>query len=623
MKILLSAALLGSTMTLGGIEAALADGVWRDPVDISPAAQSGSTPQITSSADGRNLASVWISNNGLQSRATGAFSTDRGVTWSPAVAINAPNGDSSGIRLAASRDGRRAVATYIDFQAPDKEIVRTTTLAEGDWSAPVDVSSLASSTGSPSPAVAMSADGGRAVVVYAQFQGSTHQIQARTSSDSGATYGAPVPVAANVAEPEDIQVVSSENGQRLTAVWKETIGGLDAIRASFSVNSGGTWSSPERLSTLTRDAITPDLVTSADGSTTVAVWREKVSDTERLIHTRTLNAGFWSPSQRLSPLGQSSITPQVSAAQDGSRATVVWANTTANHIQGAHGVGDSWSEPRDVSEPGTQALKPDVASGADGRRVVAVWLKPSNQILSSQSVDGGATWSVPTSASATALGTDSPQVAAADSGFRFAAAWSRFDGTDVRIQAGTLFEAQGQTITFAQPNDVTVGSSTEVAATATSGLPVALAVGTPDICTLSGSRLTAIAAGVCSITASQPGDVDFAPAAEVTRTVQAVAATAPVVLGKQQLACAKTPPRTLKRRGTTVVLPKNCRTDAGQRVTVRVDGKRKDLRRVKVLKKAGKTVVRTFGTRVRLTVTYRAAGTSDVEAFRQVRRYRT
>ena len=623
MKILLSAGLLGSTMIIGAVGPADADGIWRNPVDISPAAQSGFTPQISSSADGKNLTSVWISNDGLKQTATGSFSTDHGATWSPGVTINAPSGDASAIRLAGSQDGRRAVATFVDFETPDKEIVRTASLADGVWAGPVAVSTLASSAGSPSPAVATSADGRRVVVVFAQFQGPDHQIQARTSSNSGASYAAAVPLAAGVTDPDSIDVASSSDGQRLTAVWQETIGGVDAVRAAFSTNGGGTWSSPERLSTVSRNSINPDLTTSSDGSTTVAVWQERVSGTERLIHTRTLTAGFWSSSVRLSPVGESSTNPRTSGATDGSRATVVWANSTASQVQSAHGIGDAWSGPGEVSEPGTSVSVPDVASGQNGLRVSAVWNKSSTQILSSESEDGGASWSVPVSVSAAAAGTNNPRIAAATSGFRFAAVWARPDGADVRIQAGTYFEAQPQAINFAPPGDLKVGSSTALAATATSGLPVTLVSGTPATCSLTGNQLTASAAGSCSIVASQPGDVDFLPAADVTRTVTVVTPTAPVVRGKQKLTCTKTPPGKLKRRGTTVVLPKNCRTDAGQRVTVQVDGKRKDLRKVKVLKKAGKTAVRTFGARVRLTVTYRAPGTSDVDAFLLVRRYRT
>jgi hypothetical protein len=517
------------------------------------------------------------------------------------------------------------VATFVDFQAPDKEIVRTATLTDGIWAPPVDVSELAASSGKPSPAVAMSDDGTRVVVVFAQFKDATHQIQARVSTDSGATYGPVRPIAANVTEPEDISVAMSADGQRLVAVWTEEVSGEPEVRASVSTNGGGTWASAERLSASGRPAITPDLRISTTGTTAVAVWRERVSPTERQIHTRTLASGFWLPSQRLSPAGQDSAEPQLAGASDLSSAIAVWVNATLNEVQAARGIGESWSAPASVSEAGPLAQIPDIATGADGSRVTAVWRQSSNQILSSDSEDGGATWSRPISLSASAAGTDDPQIAAASSGFRFAAVWARPAGSDRRIQATSYFEAQPQTIAFTQPGTLTVGNSAQLAATASSGLPVTLTSGTPTTCSISGDQVRALAAGTCTITARQPGDVDFLPAADVTRTLTVQAAITPItpVARVQKITCAKTPPRKIKRRGTTVVLPKNCLTDAGQRVTVSVTGKRKDLRKIKVVRKAGKTAVKTFGTRVRLTVTYQAPGTSDVQALQQVRRYRT
>ena len=616
MKVFLSAALLLSSMTLGAAGPAGADGVWRDPVDISPAARDGSSPQITSSADGKRLTSVWISNDGVQDRATGAVSSDHGETWSQGVPLNSITGNSTGVKLAGSQDGRRAVATFVDFEeGVNKKIVRSATLTDGVWAAPVDVSALASSAGSPSPTVAMTPDGQKVVGLFAQFQGPLHQIQARTSTNSGATYAPPVPVAANVTAPSDLGVVSSSDGQRLAAVWEEEIAGVDTVRASFSNNAGGTWSSPDTLSSPTRISSNPDLLMNADGSRVVAVWQEFVSSGQTLIQTRTLAGGIWAPSVRLSPVGQSSNNPRISGAADGSRTTVVWANETVLGVQSAHAVGDTWAGPGAVSEPGPAVFTPDVASSTDGLRVSAVWNKSNTQILSSESDDGGATWVSTVSTSAAAAGTGSPRIAAAASGFRFAAVWVRPDGTNSRIQAGTYFEARSQDITFSQPGDLPVGASATLTATATSGLPVTLTTTTPAVCAVAGNQLTALAAGTCSIVASQPGDVDFLAAADVTRTVA-------TVRGQQRLACAKTPPARLKKRGKTVVLPKNCRTDAGQRVTVKVDGTRKSLRNVKVIKKAGGTTVRTFGTKVRLKLTYRASETGAVEALRQVRRVR-
>ena len=56
------------------------------------------------------------------------------------------------------------------------------------------------------------------------------------------------------------------------------------------------------------------------------------------------------------------------------------------------------------------------------------------------------------------------------------------------------------------------------AATASSGLPVSYASTTTGVCTIAGSTISFVAAGTCSITASQAGNANYAPATPVTRT---------------------------------------------------------------------------------------------------------
>src|SRR5260370_10591474 len=71
-----------------------------------------------------------------------------------------------------------------------------------------------------------------------------------------------------------------------------------------------------------------------------------------------------------------------------------------------------------------------------------------------------------------------------------------------------------QTITFPQPPDtaLTAGPVT-LAATATSGLAVSYTSTTLAVCTVSGSFVTLLSAGTCSITANQAGNATFAAAA--------------------------------------------------------------------------------------------------------------
>jgi hypothetical protein len=75
-----------------------------------------------------------------------------------------------------------------------------------------------------------------------------------------------------------------------------------------------------------------------------------------------------------------------------------------------------------------------------------------------------------------------------------------------------------QTIAFPAIGAQNVGVSVALAAEASSGLAVTYTTSTPSICTISGSTLTTLGNGVCSVTASQSGGGIYAAATPVTNT---------------------------------------------------------------------------------------------------------
>ena len=85
-----------------------------------------------------------------------------------------------------------------------------------------------------------------------------------------------------------------------------------------------------------------------------------------------------------------------------------------------------------------------------------------------------------------------------------------------------------QTITFAEPasQSLTTGSL-NLSASASSSLSVSYASSTASVCTVSGSTVSFVAAGTCSITASQSGDNTYAAADDVTRSFEVVANSQP------------------------------------------------------------------------------------------------
>ncbi|HYA18576.1 MAG TPA: FG-GAP-like repeat-containing protein [Bryobacteraceae bacterium] len=96
-------------------------------------------------------------------------------------------------------------------------------------------------------------------------------------------------------------------------------------------------------------------------------------------------------------------------------------------------------------------------------------------------------------------------------------------GGDARTAASgsntiTIQVEAAQTITFAPLSNVNYGVPPfALTATASSGLAVSFASTTPAACSVSGSTVTVVSGGTCSITASQAGNAVYAPAAPVTQ----------------------------------------------------------------------------------------------------------
>lgn len=78
-----------------------------------------------------------------------------------------------------------------------------------------------------------------------------------------------------------------------------------------------------------------------------------------------------------------------------------------------------------------------------------------------------------------------------------------------------------QAITFDPLPDMRLGDAPfTLTATASSGLTVTFVTQTPAVCTVEGETVTLLAAGFCTIQATQAGNDRFNPATPVTRTFQ-------------------------------------------------------------------------------------------------------
>ena len=107
------------------------------------------------------------------------------------------------------------------------------------------------------------------------------------------------------------------------------------------------------------------------------------------------------------------------------------------------------------------------------------------------------------------------------------------DGTTYSTSAYTmsiLMASQPQTITFANPGTKTPTSpSFASGATASSGLTVTLTSLTPGVCTVSGLNIVPVAAGQCTIVATQLGSRSYSEAAPVTQAFPITTLTAQTI----------------------------------------------------------------------------------------------
>jgi hypothetical protein len=92
-------------------------------------------------------------------------------------------------------------------------------------------------------------------------------------------------------------------------------------------------------------------------------------------------------------------------------------------------------------------------------------------------------------------------------------------------QSFTITKAS-QSITFTDPEDITYGQSpSSLSATSTSTLTVVFTSATSGVCTVTGTTLTLLTAGTCTINANQAGDTNYEAASQVAQSFTIAKAT--------------------------------------------------------------------------------------------------
>jgi hypothetical protein len=107
-----------------------------------------------------------------------------------------------------------------------------------------------------------------------------------------------------------------------------------------------------------------------------------------------------------------------------------------------------------------------------------------------------------------------------------------YNNASADVKINVLVANQTISFTTSPPASAFYGTAFPVAATATSGLSVTLGVSTPAVCSISGGIVTMLSGtGICTVTANQPGNSNYAAAPQVTGSTTALPTSQTITFG--------------------------------------------------------------------------------------------
>lgn len=407
------------------------DGVWNTAELIETNNAGGaSAPQVAVNADGRALA-VWEQSEDFRHKIF-ANRFD-GTSWGVAEIIESGSGGTaSAPQIAINADGQ-AIAVWT--QSGNTRISVWVNRFNGSAWGTAEVIDVDDWGSSRSAQIALDA-AGRAIAVWAQFDGSWYRILTRRFD--GTDWGTAELIEAHnpgsLGDASDPQIVLDASGLGL-AVWEE----FDGSRKNIWGNrfDGGDWGTARRIQTdIASEASAPQIAINSDGQA-VAVWAQS-DGTRDNIWANSFDGNDWGVAEQIETDNAGGASgPQIAIDADG-RAIAAWqqsdgarTNIWVNRFDGS-----AWSAAEQIeTDNAGSAVSPQVALDAKGR-ALAVWHQSdgSRNHIWANRFDGN-TWG-----EAELIETDddnharSPQVAF-DADGRAIAVWQQFDGARDNIWA--------------------------------------------------------------------------------------------------------------------------------------------------------------------------------------------
>jgi hypothetical protein len=508
------------------------------------------------SADGLTVLSAWDAKSDsdkLYTRITtlnatgavsaqGAVNTTLGVTSTSKV-----NGYADAASIALSADGTRAIAAWRGSDNNIYASVASITSGTLFWSSEVKISD---GSGSSQVRATLSADGTKAFVTWRGLSPTpSAKVLARATFatiSGGGSSSAPTPswfaVTDLSADGSDVgnsnlgpALAASDDGTRAVVVWvrPDSSTSVAKIESRMAIVSGGSvsWQAMDEISGGTLDPSVypnmtggygyPSLAVSGDGSTAMVIWRANGSPNIGFSATASLSGSGASWGQPVSMGTATQSLPGLGLSQDGSTAVSVAApeaDILALVARTSSGT-TTWGPETVVwTRPSGGYNNVNAAISDDGLHTVSSWGN-NNVIYSATAVIVGdqAGWSAAAALPGTG-GSQYNKLALSGDGL---ASVSQYWEQAAAYANSMVLLASGYAeneILLPAAQAVNSGGTVELPTVSEAGLTVAYISTTPSVCTVSGSTLTLVSGGTCSVTARQAGSGSFPAATDITQT---------------------------------------------------------------------------------------------------------
>lgn len=294
---------------------------WSSPFRLSNSSYNSWHQVIGGSSDGSVQYVSWNEWDGMGWFVKLWKSSDSGVSWSLVDTLSGSGVDGRG-GIAVSDDGatvrliwRRLVSGT--YQAETK----FSTNSGGSWSSVRVLSDIFVRTHAFEPRIASSSDG---TVVYAAWRdGSPTEVRVQQSSDSGATWAAWTFPGTGSRQQLSSSVAVSDDGTIAAVSWRETDGSNFLARVAVYTSGSPT---SFTLSEAGQTVEAPVLTSSGDGSTIVVAWVRPDGANESVQAATSSNSGSSFSVQTLVTSGVDQYSPDLVTTANGSSTFATWSS---------------------------------------------------------------------------------------------------------------------------------------------------------------------------------------------------------------------------------------------------------------------------------------------------------